>query len=111
MFKKPYKSSNCHSYSEKVNSIHNGKFVHFLIKGLRYAAIAPLSPRRKVRNSCWPRPAAGRLFAGRAGGAGGIPIPRDLKRDKGWIGICWSCGWAPAQAVNPSRISPRWASS
>ncbi len=41
----------------------------------------------KSGTAAGPGPPAGRLFAGRAGGAGGIPIPRDLKRDKGWTGI------------------------
>ncbi|VTN11398.1 Methyl-directed mismatch repair protein [Raoultella terrigena] len=41
----------------------------------------------------------------------GIPIPRDLKRDKAGRASCWRFGWAPAPEVSPSRISPRWASS
>ena len=42
----------------------------------------------------------------------GLVTPENLKRDKGWIGILLErYGWAPAQAVSRSRISPPSASS
>ncbi len=50
-------------------------------------AIAPLASPPQSQEQLLAGPPAGRLFAGRAGGAGGDPIPRDLKRDKGWTGI------------------------
>ncbi len=39
----------------------------------------------------------------------GIVTPKDLKRDKGWIGVLWKSGSVPARAVNQSRILRRWA--
>ncbi len=75
-------------------------------------AIAPLAspPQSQEQLLAQARQLAG-YSLGELAALAGIPIPRDLKRDKGWTAFCWSCGWAPAQAVNPSRISPRWGSS
>jgi DNA mismatch repair endonuclease MutH len=83
-------------------------------------AIAALL-RRKVRNSCWPRPAAGGYSLGELAALAGIPIPRDLKRDKGWTGILlelWlgaSAGSKPEQDFaalgSSSKRSPSTAGS
>lgn len=72
-------------------------------------AIAPLAspPQSQEQLLAQARQLAG-YSLGELAALAGIPIPRDLKRDKGWTGILLGCGWAPAQAVNPSRISPRW---
>lgn len=37
----------------------------------------------------------------------GITTPKDLKRDKGWIGVLLEICSAPAPGASRSRISPR----
>ena len=75
-------------------------------------AIAPLTspPQTQQQLLAQAQGLAG-YSLGELAALAGIPIPRDLKRDKDGSVFCWRFGWAPAPEVNPSRISPRWASS
>lgn len=74
---------------EKVNSIHNGEITaHFLVRGFTLCRPSRRSyPPRKARSSFWPAQQLAGYSLGELAQLAGIPIPRDLKRDKGWIGI------------------------
>ena len=41
----------------------------------------------------------------------GMPMPADLKRDKGWVGMLLSGILVPAQAAKRSRTLPIWVSN
>ena len=67
--------------------------------------------RRKVRSNCLAQ--AQRLAGyslGELAALAGVPIPRDLKRDKGWIGILLEI-WLGASAGQQTRAGFRraWA--
>lgn len=38
----------------------------------------------------------------------GLPVPPDLKRDKGWTGVLLELWLGPARAANQNRILPPW---
>ncbi len=73
-------------------------------------AIAPLaSPPQSQEQLLAQAPPAGRLFAGRAGGAGGDPHSGAIwKRDKGWTGILLEL-WLGASAGSKPRAGFRRA--
>lgn len=75
---------------EKVNSIHNALNYRsfFNQRFYRMPAIAPLTspPQTQQQLLAQAQGLAG-YSLGELAALAGIPIPRDLKRDKGWIGI------------------------
>lgn len=75
-------------------------------------AIAPLAspPQSQEQLLAQARQLAG-YSLGELAALAGIPIPRDLKRDKGWTGILLELWLGASAGSKPSRISPRWGSS
>ena len=61
----------------------------------------PLPPASESELLSRAQSLAGATF-GELADCAGIPVPPDLRRDKGWVGM--NTGWAQMQAVRQSRI-------
>ena len=91
----------------KVKLYPQGLFLRlFLIKRLSSCIrFHPCSHRLRAKASCYSRLSALQASLGELAAMAGLQIPKDLKRDKGWIGMLLELWLGQAPGASQSKIS------